>query len=260
LLAIGFIYLVGFTVYHYIRIKFIAPFLDYIVWNTGISKEQRLILEENFLYYKALTTQDKREFEKRLKYFIHNKEFIAKDLPEVTEEMRVMVGASAVQLTFGYAPIKFPHFSKIVLFPGKFYSKGSKKLRKGEVNNNGLIVLSWIDFIRDYKIYNDGINLGLHEMAHALKVEDSKNHEYALLDEAKLAQFYEVSKEEYFKLRKGKKSFIRSYAGKNQEEFFAVAIEQFFEQPKQFKEKLPQIYHSLTQLLNQDPAKSGRLH
>lgn len=236
---------------------FVLPLMDHFAVRKGLSKEQRLILEKNFGYYKNLIPSEKKEFERRLKYFIYHKEFIGKDLPKVTEEMKVLIGATAVQLTFGYAPLKFPHFPKIVLFPGRFYSKGNDKLKKGEVNGRGLIVLSWMDFIRDYKIPNDGINLGLHEMAHALRVEDAtEDSEYAFINENELKGFYEASREEYQKLRKGEKSFIRPYAAIDMEEFFAVAVEQFFEQPKQFKAQLPEIYDPLSRLLNQDPAKT----
>lgn len=257
LVLLGFIFLVFFLIFQYIRLDFVLPLISYFAVRKGLTKEQKLILEKKFGYYKNLKPAEKKEFERRLKYFIYHKEFIAKDLPNVTEEMKVLVGAAAVQLTFGYAPLKFPHFPKIVLFPGRFYSKGSDKLKKGEVNGSGLIVLSWTDFIRDYKIPNDGINLGLHEMAHALRVEDAtEDGEYAFINENELKEFYEVSREEFHKLRRGEKSFIRPYAGTDMEEFFAVAVEQFFEQPEQFEAELPEIYYPLSRLLNQDPAKA----
>lgn len=48
-------------------------------------------------------------------------------------------------------------------------------------------------------------------------------------------------------------SFLRSYASTNQQEFFAVCVEHFFEASKSFRENLPQLYSHLCILLNQDP-------
>lgn len=255
-MALGILVLGIYSFYHYIRLEIIEVYFPMLKLTRDLSRSQKAILDKHFPYYKNLTMLQKRQFEKRLRYFIEEKEFIYRGIGEITEEMKVLIGASAVQLTFGYKPLKFPHFSKIVLFPGRFYSKGSDKLKKGEVNPRGMIVLSWQDFIRDYRMPHDGVNLGLHEMAHALKIEDhTSGGEYAFLNEDELNTFYQIARGEYMKIRKGEKSFIRSYGGTNMEEFFAVAIEQFFEQPHEFKDKLPLLYASLSRLLNQDLAR-----
>lgn len=42
---------------------------------------------------------------------------------------------------------------------------------------------------------------------------------------------------------------------KNIEEFFAVAVENFFERPALFKQAQPELYIILAQLFKQDPIK-----
>lgn len=235
---------------------FIAPIRFQLQLYKGVTEEQKLILRTKFPYYKALSSKFKIEFERRLKYFLMHKEFEGRRM-EVTEEMKTLIGACAVQLTFGYRPLRLAHFPKILLYPTVFTTKDSDKKKKGEVNSRGIIVLSWEDFIKDYKITDDGINLGLHEMAHALKIEDAfPDAEFNFLDENELRYFHQVSTDEYQKIRRGEPSFIRSYAGTNREEFFAVAVEHFFEQPEQFEKALPEIYHSLVGLLKQNPAQN----
>lgn len=177
-------------------------------------------------------------------------------MKKVTDEMKVLVGACAVQLTFGYKPLKLASFPKIILYPSQYYSKYTKRTHKGEVNIKGAIVLSWEDFLHGYKIPDDGINLGIHEMAHAIKLEDAiQDEEYAFMDHDSIIEFHKISTKEFNRIRRGEKSFIRSYAGTNREEFFAVCTEQFFEQPFEFKEQLPELYEALKNLLNQDPTK-----
>ncbi|HXA00593.1 MAG TPA: zinc-dependent peptidase [Cytophagaceae bacterium] len=238
----------------------IMPLVRFLRLLKGINPSQREILDNYFPYYNNLNSDQKKEFERRLKYFLLDKEFIGRKMPEVTEEMKTLVGACAVQITFGYKPLKLSNFPQIILYPSQYYSRYTKKNHRGEVNANGIIVLSWEHFLKGYKIPNDGFNLGLHEMAHALKLEDAiSQEEFAFIDHDDLNDFYKKSTVEFKKIRLGEKSFIRKYAAINREEFFAVCIEQFFEQPAEFKEALPELYLSLCQLLKQDPLNMDSL-
>jgi len=58
-------------------------------------------------------------------------------------------------------------------------------------------------------------------------------------------------------IKAGKPSLLRAYAATNQEEFFAVAVEYFFERSIEFREQLPELYSVMSGLLDQDPA-AGR--
>ena len=53
--------------------------------------------------------------------------------------------------------------------------------------------------------------------------------------------------------------FRSPYAGANEYEFFAVALEYFFEKPTEFKSALPDLYDTLKKLLNQDPISLYKL-
>ena len=50
----------------------------------------------------------------------------------------------------------------------------------------------------------------------------------------------------------GTHRLFRNYAYRNKMEFFAVAIELFFELPDILKTELPELYRVLSNLLNQD--------
>lgn len=217
------------------------------------------ILLHNFPYYKRLTNAQRKEFESRMKYFIKDKDFIPRNMPAVTEEMKVMIGACATQLTFGLKPVKFSHFKKIVVYPTKYFSRYSGRTHNGEVNPNGMIVLSWDSFTKGYSIPYDGYNLGLHEMAHALRLEDAiKNEDYGVINDHSLIKWHKVCMREMRKIKKGKKTFLRRYAVTDPEEFFAVCVEEFFEQPYYFRKELPEVYNALSTLLNQDPTQFYR--
>jgi Mlc titration factor MtfA (ptsG expression regulator) len=212
------------------------------------------ILQKYFGYYNRLNAQQQHAFEQKLLYFIMSKKFIPRQFRPVTDEMKVMIGACAVQLTFGLPRVYLQHFDKILIYPTDYYSSISKRFHKGEVNPAfGAIVLSWKSFVDGYIYSNDSVNLGLHEMAHALRLENIiHNDEYNFFDDALVEQF-EAYARQLCNLPSSEDTFLRAYACANPHEFFAVAVENFFERPNEFKNALPEVYAILAKLLNQDP-------
>ena len=53
----------------------------------------------------------------------------------------------------------------------------------------------------------------------------------------------------------GKKSVLDPYGATDEAEFFAVAVEVFFERPDKLKRQMPQIYKDLSDYFNLDPAE-----
>lgn len=237
---------------NYFDYKFYTPKL--IPLQTKFKKS----LQKYFEFYQNLTSKNKLQFERRVQYFITVKKFIPRGFEKVTDEMKVLIAASAIQLTFGLPNIYLAHFKKILIYPDTYYSMISKKYHKGEVNPlHGIIVVSWKNFVEGYIINNDGVNLGLHEMAHALRLENKiLNNEYSFFDENILKKWNELSILERDKMETGEHDFLRKYAAYDDEEFFAVAVEYFFEKPVDFKNKLPEVYSTLCKLLKQDPLKN----
>lgn len=217
-------------------------------------KNAELILISKFRYYQKLDDRSKAKFLKRVIRFISVKEFRALGGLQITEEMVVLISASAVQLTFGLKEFQLGHFKKIFIYPKEFYSKAGRDYHKGETNLGGVIVLSWKHFVEDYVKENDNLNVGLHEMAHALRFDQMKGDDYDVFFAQYMEKWQVISKEEFTKLKEQKPSVFRSYGGANFNEFFSVCVEYFFESPNDFKKALPEMYKHMTILLNQDPA------
>ena len=215
----------------------------------------RRLLEQHSAYYQQLSPYNKKRFEKRVQQFIQLKRFVPRNMPVVTDEMKVLIAASAIQLTFGFPNVFLLHFQTILIYPDSYYSTISKRYHKGEVNPAfGMIVLSWKDFVEGLETPDDSLNLGLHEMAHALRLENVvRNDEQNFLKPHILEQWEQESQLERMKIRNGESHFFREYAASDEEEFFAIAVENFFERPQQFWQELPHLYRILSLLLNQDP-------
>jgi MtfA peptidase len=219
----------------------------------------RDILQKYFKYYQLLSPPSKSKFERKVVNFVYGKRFIPRHIDEVTVEAKVLIAASAVQLTFGLPDIYLRHFSRIIVYPNDYYSSITKRYHKGEVNPRfGIIVLSWQSFVNGYITPDDAFNVGLHEMAHALRLESIiRNEEYDFFDQDLLARFDDIADTFCVNLQNtGATSIIRPYACSNKHEFFSVAVETFFERPTQLRNELPEIYNILTRLLAQDPLKT----
>jgi len=227
---------------------------------TRIQDKYLIPLQKYQKYYQRLNPSDKKMFENRVQKFIDLKQFIPREMDKVTDEMKALIAGSAIQLVNGLPKIYFSHFKRILVYPDDYYSGISRRYHKGEVNMKGLIVLSWKNFVNGYIDQEDGRNLGLHEMAHALRLENAiTNEEYGFLDNEIMKTWTDLCYREIHKMEDGESDFFRSYAATNSQEFFAVAVENFFERPKDFKEWNPKLYDTLAQMLNQDPLKIGVL-
>lgn len=205
-------------------------------------------------YFTNLSFEQQNKFLRRVISFIVNKEFIGKEGLIVNEKMKVQIAATAVQLTFGLDNYILPHFDSINIFKGEFGYPGKGIRMKGGTTESGKIYLSWKDFESGLIIPDDGYNLGLHEFAHALKIEyhNGVNDEESF--EKVFPHWFHEGMRVMQEMKEGRSTFLRKYATTNAHEFFAVSVERFFETPVEFKEKLPKAYYYLSSLLRQDPA------
>lgn len=220
-----------------------------------VPPEYKAILEKYFTFYQKLSDSNKLKFERKVTQFVYAKRFIPRQVDEVTIEAKVLIAASAVQLTFGLPNVYLRFFNKILVYPNDYYSSITRRYHKGEVNPRfGIIVLSWQSFIDGYIVPNDSRNLGLHEMAHALRFENLiRSEDYPPFHSDLLEEFDEYSHKICSDPKFAEQTFFRPYACTNEHEFFSVAVENFFERPEDFKRELPELYSILTQLLALDP-------
>ncbi|HEY0261509.1 MAG TPA: zinc-dependent peptidase, partial [Chitinophagales bacterium] len=104
------------------------------------------LLNKYFFYYQKLSPENKYKFEQKLCYFIAEKQFVPRGMPEVSQEMIVLISAIAVQITFGLPNVFLSHFKTILVYPSHYFSLITRQYHEGEVNPAlGIIVLSWED-------------------------------------------------------------------------------------------------------------------
>ena len=239
----------------------------YVLWLIKRGKATRIfddrhrefdhILEEYNPYYKSLDEGGKDRFLYRVLLFMEFKEFQYIDV-EPEERMALLVSAAAVQLTFGLDHFLLDYFKTIYILKENYRFGLYNVPFEGHVSEDG-IYLSWSNFIGEFLDYSDGQNVGLHEMAHALSyvnftVEEGRDDVF----HDKFKDFSVIARPVFERMQAGEKTLLDSYAATNYQEFWAVCVETFFERSTAFKRQLPELYHGLCSLLNQDPLTAGK--
>ncbi|MCL6294158.1 zinc-dependent peptidase [Jejuia spongiicola] len=225
----------------------------FYVFLRQLSVSQKAILKNHFTFYKNLTEKEKRYFEHRVALFIKDKDFIGRDGNRITDEVKVLISATAVMLTFGFRDFYIGVISKIVVYPNKFYSNTNNAYHKGEFNPKlKALVLSWEDFIAGFNDENDNLNLGIHEFTHAIHINSMKERDVSstIFSDSFKELTKLLSANEDLRSKLMRSDYFRKYAFTNQFEFVAVIIENFIETPQEFKLQFPKVYDKVKQMLN----------
>jgi len=210
------------------------------------------LLAQYMPYYRKLDSEKKELFLHRTLIFMSAKEFKFNDI-EKEDRIPLLISAAAIQLTFGLDHYMLDYFTTIYVLPNKYRYGGNEVPFQGHVSDDG-IYFSWENFLQAFANYNDGDNVGLHEMAHALAFVNVMEDEGG--DDGFRSRFTEFSKtgKMIFEEIQVKGNYLLgSYAATNYNEFWAVSVEKFFEQPAAFRALLPELYKAMCELLNQDP-------
>jgi Mlc titration factor MtfA (ptsG expression regulator) len=210
-----------------------------------LSESKIKILTESFPYYNKLKDDEKIIFNKRIHHFLINKKFVSNDV-EVTEEMKVLIAATAMQILFGLEPYYLSHFHNIHITLKENIETLSSKSRD--------VYISWPSFEKGLHSVTDGYNPGLKILATALNLEQQLNKNSVRMFHAKkhkeLNRLYKTQAEKYIASGKSK---YNDYKQVDRKEYFAVAVEYFFERPEHFYTNEPEMYMALSKLLRQDP-------
>lgn len=230
------------------RLALQKPFLE--EWIAGLKK--------NLPPYTKLSDTFRRELHDYIKIFLAEKSFEGCGGLVITDEIRVTIAAQACMLLLNRKTDCYPKLRSILVYPstyvaggnGLFVDKSNRSVRLGESWSHGVVVLAW-DSVKQGAInFKDGQNVAMHEFAHQLDQEDGAADGAPILeDRSAYRSWAEVLSQEFILLQKKKKKRKRSvfnkYGATNPAEFFAVVTESFFEKPKQFKKKHPELYEEL---------------
>lgn len=215
----------------------------------------RDFLLERYDHFERLPESLRRDFENDLKVFLAEKRITGVGT-EATEELRLLVGASAVTLTLGWPRVDWDVLTEVLLYPDDFdrdYAFGGEDLA-GETHPWGTVILSAPALLESFDYGDDGFHVGLHEFAHLLDMERSEFDGIPTgLPEARRRDWAALAAREMERLREGR-SALDPYGADDPVEFFAVAVETFFERPRELRRRHADLYGLLAEYFVQDPA------
>ncbi len=229
----------------------------FVLFPDNMYGAQRAIISNNFTFYNNLSTIDKRYFEHRVLKFIDSHNFIGRRGLVITKKMEILIASTAVMLTFGMRSYLFSQFENIIIYPKDYLSRVTKKRHLGETNPRlGAIVFSWDDFLEGINVEDNNLNLGLHELAHAMHFSFLKEKSFtAILFLEHFNILLERMKDRKLQRKIVDSGYLRTYGFKNKYEFLSVLVEHFFETPQEFNKKLPEVYDMVKLMLNLDTLK-----
>lgn len=232
-----------------------------------LTESQRAILREQVPLVGRLPPHLMNSLEGKVNLFRDQIKFIGCDGLEVTEEMEISIAAQACLLVVN-SPQWYDHLRTILVYPGAFKSRQiehqgyvvteSDSVRLGESWARGPIVLSWADAEHGALDHGDGQNVVFHEFAHQLDMLSGHTDGAPLMNEGQSFATWERVILEAFdrhlaNVEAGRPTVLDAYGAEGHEEFFAVAVEAFFEIPDELKLDEPEVYQQLSEFFRLDP-------
>jgi Mlc titration factor MtfA (ptsG expression regulator) len=161
----------------------------------------------------------------------------------------------------------FDGWHSVIVYPDAFIPRRTRTdaagvvhqtstVMAGEAWGRGPVIVSWADVLHAGK--KPGHNVVIHEMAHKLDMLNGDANGFPPLHRRMDRRVWtEVFSSAWDRLqverRNGADLPLDPYALESPAEFFAVASEQFFEEPAALRQQLPEVYRQLEQFYRQHP-------
>jgi Mlc titration factor MtfA (ptsG expression regulator) len=189
---------------------------------------------------------------------------------EITDEIRVTIAAQACLMLLRLRFPKYPNVRRILVYPSSFVPMtvelhpSGQIVRPevpldGEAWQTGIVVLGWDAVQRGTLVAMDGSNVVFHEFAHMLDAEDGSMDGTPILESGSAYRAWGALLSDQFarhveRAERGEPTTLDPYAAENRAEFFAVAVETFFEKPVELRSDHPRLYALLADFFKLDPA------
>ena len=232
------------------------------------------IIRRNVAHYCMLEDAERAHLRALIQVFIAEKNWESAGGLELTDEIRVTIAAQACLLLLGLPHDFYRNVESIIVYPSTvvpprrnpgFFETAIAPLQVehpiiGQAFRQGPVIIIWDAALRGSRHPEFGHNVIYHEFAHKLDMlNGAADGTPPLRDRAEYRDWVETCSREYLRLKhdtqKGRKSFLDAYGATNEAEFFAVATEQFFDQPRKMFRQAPDLYRVLREYYRQDPAE-----
>jgi Mlc titration factor MtfA (ptsG expression regulator) len=215
-------------------------------------------LSEHVPLFQRLGPSARSRFETDIRIVLDEWIFEGVSGVEVDPTMKLGVAAGAALLLHGHPEWELPYRQSVLFYPDYFdadYLLGEEGEAEfdGMAHAQGPIILSSKALDQSWADADDGLNVVLHELAHLLDFEtDFADGIPSLVDPRSAAAWQQLVRKEMRRIRR-RRSILRGYGATNPSEFFAVAVESFYERPDLMERRHPELFTAMKALFNLDP-------
>lgn len=230
-----------------------------LIYSTHEKEIAHKVLLNWSTYYRQLNKVNQLKFRLRCIRFYTTINWDSHHTFELSKQAKIIVSSAFTQITFGLRKHTLKDFETILIMPRAYTYIRKDLMFKGDVNlSHGRITLAWPAVEKGFLIPDDALNLCIHEFAHCLMLENRVSIFFYFFKYRHWQKYKRIAKPIEKSIKSGANTFFRKYGGTNEMEFFAVALESFFEQSILFRKKQPKLYKVLCILLNQDPSRPNK--
>jgi Mlc titration factor MtfA (ptsG expression regulator) len=230
--------------------------------------EWEAILTQRVAFFSALADEEKKRFRGLVSIFLDETRITGIEV-ELDDTCRLLVAASAIIPVFGFPAWEYSMLREVIIYPRRFdaddgLTGDQTPNTLGMVGNtggafNGLMVLSKPDLYRGFEVHGDRYNVGIHEFAHLVdKADGAVDGVPAGMPRECVGPWMNLVHQELDSRRDASGKIkhggtdIPEYGYTNEQEFLAVTTEYFFESPKKFAKRHPELYEMLEKSFHQD--------
>jgi len=249
--------LLAAIIYLFFALK--QPYKRYRALGQPTPTEWKQILTQCSSFYRNLDEDSKQKFERDIRIFLSNFSVEGLRRQPVDIKRKLLVASGFAALLHGRPDWEPPIKDGVLVYPGERFNRDykiGKGIRAGQAAVNSPLIVTEKSLEQSFKNPDDGFNVIYHELAHYFDMEDKSADGIpsARMSLEKSLQLKTIIRNEWQKALQGH-SFLGTYAGTNEAETFAVAVEFFFENPHSLKSNNPHLYDALKDFFNIDTIK-----
>ncbi len=192
-------------------------------------------------FYGALGDEGKERFQYRVRDYLKGRQIKGPKAQEVEDEVKILIAAAAVTLTFAVHKFWYPYFNLILLREGDYGELIRKRYQRNQVRMQGAIVIAKELLTEASRHPEKVLHPGFHEFAHAIY------HENAIEGEGYMEITEEACREKMNAHAGELKGFdllpadLLEKSGIYPQQFFASAMLWHFSRPDEFKSAAPEL-------------------
>lgn len=202
----------------------------------------RHLINTKLLFYQNLSAADKTRFRNRMAMYMEGNEFMSQGMETVPPDVKGVVAAAIVQLTFGHDDYLLNKFEHIVIYPHPFPSPQYPDQWHAceHFEEDGVIMFSAEQLVPGFLEPQRFLNIGLYEYAKVF-MRCHPTIKFPHINEAHWPMLVQISNFPQDK--------TIQYIGLKEIDLVALAVAYYFSFGEKFKALLPEEYAGIAKAL-----------